>query len=381
MEKLYNVPEECCGCSACADVCPKNAIQMKSQDGFLYPEIDQTKCVECGLCRKVCAFKEEKKWGSNCLKAYALRANDSNITMASSSGGVFTLLSDYVLEQGGVVYGAAYDGAMRVCHQRAETAEQRNAMRGSKYVQSDATGIYRRVRDDLKDGRKVLFTGAPCQVAALRAFLGREFDNLICVDIICHGVPNPKVWEQYVSYMEKKYGKKLKDYSFRNKNISWKKYSAKLTFDDGSQIAHNDFTGSYIELFRYDVCMRPSCTRCRYASTNREGDITIGDFWGIEKVLPEVDTAQGVSAVMVRSEKGAEILCAVKDRAQLWECQEDQIAAGQRNMREPSGFSNKAEAFQADWKSLNFETVLKKYTRVGVKRRVIDGIKKILHKG
>ena len=380
MKKLYAALEECCGCSACADVCPRDAIQLCSLDGFLYPEIDEKKCVNCGLCEKVCQFKKEKKDGSNCVKAYALRAADAGITRVSSSGGIFTLLSDYVLDRGGVVYGAAYDDAMRVCHQRAETPAQRDAMRGSKYIQSDATGIYRMVREDLRSGREVLFTGTPCQVAGLRGFLGREYENLTCVDIICHGVPNPKVWEQFVAYLEQRYGKKLKDYSFRNKDVAWHSYSAKLTFEDGSQVGHNDVTGSYIELFRYDVCMRPSCTRCRYASTNREGDLTIGDFWGVEKVLPEVDTSQGVSAVMVRSEKGMELLGAVKDRAQMWECQESQITARQPNMSRPSQFSNKAQAFQADWKKEPFETVLKKYIRVGMNRRIKDFVKSVLNR-
>lgn len=378
MKKLFNTLEECCGCSACADACPKNAIQMKSLDGFLYPEVDGEKCVDCGLCERTCVFKKKKKHGSNCIQAYAFRALDLDVLMASSSGGAFTLLSDDVLEQGGVVYGALFDVGMRVCHQRAETIHQRNAMRGSKYIQSDVTGIYRQVQDDLVLGRKVLFTGTPCQVAGLKAFLGRDSENLICVDVICHGVPNPKVWKQFVEYIEKKYGKKLKDYSFRNKAVSWKKYSAKLTFEDGSIENHNDITGSFIELFRYDVCMRPACTHCRYSSTNREGDITIGDFWGVEDVLPEVDTTGGISAVMIRSDKGMQLLSRIKERAKLWQCQESQIMVRQPNMSRPSQFSNKAEVFQADWKKSEFETVLKKYTRIGVNRRVKDFIKSII---
>lgn len=377
MTKLFNSFEECCGCSACADVCPRNAIQMKSVDGFLYPQVDARLCVECGLCEKVCPFKKEKKQGSNCTQAYALQALDKDILMASSSGGAFTLLSDEVLEQGGVVYGASYDGAMVVTHHRAETKNQRNAMRGSKYIQSDATGIYRQVREDLQSGRKVLFSGTPCQVAGLKAFLGRDYENLICVDILCHGVPNPKLWQDFVSHLEKRYGKKLRDYSFRDKTVSWNRYSARLTFEDGSAEGNNPLTGSYIELFRYDVCLRPACTRCPYTCTNREGDITVGDFWGVEKALPEVDTAGGVSAVMVRSPKGMELMNRVKPRARLWECQEAQIAAGQPNMSEPSRLSNKAEAFQADWKAGNFEKVLKKYTRVGIRRRIKDFIKSL----
>lgn len=379
MPELFRDPVQCCGCGACADICPKDAITMARRDGFDYPQVDENLCVDCGLCKKVCAFQRKKISESNCLAAYACK-NTDEVRMQSSSGGIFTALSDRVLESGGVVYGACFDGNMALRHTRAVTSQQRDAMRGSKYIQSALAGIHRQVKADLKEGLPVLFTGTPCQVAALKAFLGKEQEKLLTVDVICHGVPGPDVWEQFVAYINRKYKGQMTDYAFRNKAVSWRRYSPGVRFADGRQVGENDHTGAYIELFRYDVCMRPSCTGCRYASVHREGDITIGDFWGIENVLPQLDDGKGVSAVMVNSEKGEKVLLAVEDGLELIPCTQKQIAGRQPNMHRPSQFSNKAEAFQKDFKTMDFSAILKKYTRVGWKRRVKDSIKLLIDK-
>lgn len=379
MPTLFENPTQCCGCGACADICPKDAISMIFREGFSYPEINKLLCIECGLCTGVCAFGQQKITESNCIHAYACKVEDA-VRMKSSSGGIFTALSDHVLKRGGVVYGAAFDSGMVLRHARATTAQERDVMRGSKYIQSDTSGSYHQVKEDLKEGRQVLFTGTPCQIAALKAFLKKDYENLLLVDIICHGVPSPEIWAQFVSYLNEKYNAQVTDYSFRNKQVSWRQYSATVKLSDGRCIGENNHTGSFIELFRYDVCMRPSCTVCRYASHHREGDITIGDFWGIENVLPELDDNKGVSSVMVNSLKGEAILEQIKGHMTLAECTQDQIAARQPNLSRPSQPSNKAVPFQADWKVLPFRKLLRKYTRVGMKRRVIDFIKKLLNR-
>lgn len=379
MPNLFESEKMCCGCFACADACPKKAITMTLKNGFLYPEIDSEMCVECGLCETVCAFKKPKADAANCIEAFAVKAQES-VRMASSSGGAFTLLSDYVLEKGGTVYGAAYDEAMCVRHKRAETETDRDKMRGSKYIQSNLSGVYKFVKEDLNAGKTVLFTGIPCQVGALKSFLGKPYENLITVDLICHGVPSIEVWQKFVEFINKKYGRTMTDYAFRDKSVSWRSYSPKVTFSDGTTVGANNATGSYIELFRYDVALRPSCTQCPYASAHREGDFTMGDFWGIENAFPKLDDRKGVSALLVNSEKAAEILGAIQDKAEFQPCRAEQITAGQPNMVRPSQMSVKAAAFRKDFETLPFEKVLKKYTQVGLKRRGIGLAKRFLKK-
>lgn len=378
MDSVFSLPENCCGCALCEDVCPKNAITMVEKEGFLYPSINQKLCVDCGLCAKKCPFKDEKKIESNCLEAYAVKHKNSEVVVNSSSGGIFTALSDRILSLGGFVIGADFDSDMNVHHIAVSTSEERDRMRGSKYIQSNSDGIYKEIKKLLNEDKYVLFTGTPCQAAAVRkAFPDQK--RLYIVDIICHGVPSAEVWKKYVAFVEKKYGKKLSFFSFRDKSVSgWRGYSAKLTFDDKTELSHNDITGSFIELFRYDVCLRPSCTKCSFTSTNRPGDITIGDFWGIENVLPEVSDNKGVSAVMINTEKGKQLFEEIREDIKAYPCSQADIAKRQPNLSAPSSHSNKAEAFQKDLKGMPFNKVLKKYTRVGVKRRIIDKIKKVI---
>lgn len=379
MIELFSIPHACCGCGACADICPKEAITIQRKDGFDYPVVNQNLCVGCGRCKSVCTFQKEKVYESNCIAAYACKSRDS-VRMCSSSGGVFTAVSDFVLNMGGVVYGASFDEAMVLKHTRTTDTAGRDSMRGSKYIQSSTVGVFRSVMQDLRDDKYVLFTGTPCQVAALKSFLGREYDHLVCVDIICHGVPSPEVWERFVQYIEKKYSGQLTDYAFRNKTVAWRRYSPTATFADGRMVGENDHTGSFIELFRYDVCLRPSCTSCRYASVHREGDLTIGDFWGIENVFPQLDDNKGVSALMVNTEKGVAFLRQLQADLELIPCTQEQIATKQPNMFHPSRYSNKAAHFQRDYRKIPFPAVLRKYTRVGFKRRIIDEIKRIMEK-
>ena len=368
---VYKEKSACSGCSLCEYVCPQNAIKMAEKDGFLYPEINPELCIDCGLCVKKCPFSEKKKEESNCLQAYAVKHKDKSVIKSSSSGGIFTALSDYVLSRNGFVIGADFDGNMNVVHTVADNKEARDRMRGSKYIQSNMSGIFATIRKLCAEEKPVLFTGTPCQAAAVRkAFPDKE--NLYIIDIICHGVPSPDVWKKYVAFIEKKYGRRLKYYSFRDKEKSgWRGYSARLTFDDGSEEAHNDITGSFIELFRYDVCLRQSCTQCPYASLHRQGDITIGDFWGIEAVMPEISDNEGISAVMINSDKGKALFEAVSADIISYPCTQADIAKKQPNMSAPSQYSNKADSFNADLKALPFEEILKKYTRVGVKRKFV----------
>ena len=378
MNNISSLSQKCSGCGLCEHLCPKNAITMVEKDGFLYPNVNENTCVYCGVCVKLCPVNSDKLTESNCIEAFAVKHKDSNVIFNSSSGGIFTALSDKILENNGYIIGADFDDDMNLVHTTTSTTEGRDRMRGSKYIQSNTVGIYKAIRDLLNEDKPILFTGTPCQAAAVRKAFPNK-DNLYIVDIICHGVPSPEVWKKYVEFIEKKYKKKLTFFSFRNKSLSgWRKYSAKLTFDDKTEILHNDYTGSFIELFRYDVCLRPSCTECNFTSMNRQGDITIGDFWGIENTIPEISDNKGISAVMINTEKGKRLFEQIKDKINVYPTTQKDIAKKQPNLSVSSSYSNKASSFKQDLNSMPFEKILKKYTRVGLKRRIIDTIKKFL---
>lgn len=377
MPVLFNSKTQCCGCGACFAACPKKAIEMKTDGVFSYPVIDTALCIECGKCEKVCRFKDEKNTQSNTLSAFAVKADDET-RAESSSGGIFTLITDEVLSSGGTVFGAVYDEKMNVIHAAAGNKEERNRMRGSKYVGSDTSAVFEQVKNELTGDKQVVFSGTPCQVSALKSYLGREYDNLLLIDIICHGVPSPEIWKSFVKLMEKKYGKKITDYRFRNKAVAWREYSPLVSFEDGSTAAADDLNGAFIEVFRYELCLRPSCTACRYTSVHREGDITIGDFWGIEKQLPEIDDNKGISAVTANTEKGRGFLESIKAEGTFTPCTQEMIAAGQVNMKKCSVISPKSEDFLGIYQKDGIEKALKKYTRTGMTRKTKDFIKSLL---
>ena len=226
---------QCCGCTACASICVYDAITMQPDAmGFLYPAVDRDKCVDCGLCEKVCAFNDHYDTSLNLPQpdAYAARHKDMREVETSRSGAAFIAISDYVLENGGVVYGAGYTDHFRVVHKRATTKEERDEFKGSKYVQSDMNTVFRQVKKDLKDGLTVLFSGTPCQTAGLNSYIGRKLrERLILVDIVCHGVPGPYLWRDYIAYLEKKQGDKICWVNFRDKQkFGWKAHRETFKF-------------------------------------------------------------------------------------------------------------------------------------------------------
>lgn len=312
------------------------------------------------------------------ISAYAVKHNE-NVRMKSSSGGMFTALSDIILQNGGKIYGADFDENMHLRHTSATTPAQRDRMRGAKYIQSDMSGVYEKIQTDLQNGIPVLFVGTPCQVNAVKTFIGQN-EYLYTADLICHGVPSSEVWEKYIKYIEKKYNKKATYFSFRNKDIAWRKYSGRVTFSDGTVMANTKLLNAYCELFRYDLSLRKACENCPFADISRVGDITLGDFWGIENIMPEIDDNKGVSAVLVNTQKGEKLFEGVRSGLEVYEVTAEQISARQPNLKGPSKRSVKAEAFEKDFNTLPFEKVLKKYTNVGIKRQIISLLKGVLKK-
>lgn len=300
---------ECCGCGACEYVCRHDALRMRPDGmGFLYPNIDMEKCVGCNLCEMVCTFHKESLFGGEKpLKAYALKHKDMREIERSQSGGGFVALSDYVLSIGGTVYGAGYDDTLYILHMRASDPGTRDGFRGSKYVQSDIRMIYSRIREDLQSGKTVLFTGTPCQTTAIKRVFGESGgERLLLVDLVCHGVASPGIWRDYVRYLEGKYHDKIVSAKFRDKKFGWHSHRESYTFASGETIYPRFLV--YIPMF-----MRAACGGCKYSTMTRCSDITIGDFWGVERVFPDFEMEnKGCSLVLCNTEKGLRLFDRIK---------------------------------------------------------------------
>lgn len=345
---------DCCGCNSCIQVCPRHCIATKTdKEGFAYPVVESFRCIDCGLCERVCPILNQNVTRVP-VKTYAAKNPNETIRSKSSSGGIFTLLAEIVIVQGGVLFGARFDEDWNVIHDFTETLEGVAAFCGSKYVQSRIGDSYRRVEKFLKAGRKVLFSGTPCQVAGLKRFLRKEYDNLLIVDFVCHGVPSPKVWQMYLNETiarqgdgkntvlshSKSFSYRVKGIDFRSKSTGWKKYSFALTLSEASADGEENTVllssifekNPYMQAFLSDLTLRPSCYHCSAKSGKSGSDITIGDFWGIENVRPELDDDKGVSLVMVHSDKGAEALR--QSSAVLEEMSYESALTGNRSISE-----------------------------------------------
>lgn len=293
----------CCGCSACVLVCPKQCISFdEDKNGFLYPVVNKDLCINCGLCEKVCPFLNPSKPRKPVKVLAAINPNEE-IRMRSSSGGVFTMLAEAIIDKGGVVFGARFDENWEVMHDYIEIREGLDAFRGSKYAQSKIGITYKEVKDFLMQGRKVLFSGTGCQIAGLRLFLRKEYDNLLMVEIVCHGVPSPAVWRAYLD--EKANRNKINSINFRDKRNGWNGYG--LTIEKDDDIIYELYTSNrYMQIFLKDLCLRPSCANCPVKQGASGADLIIGDFWGVENIHPEMYDNKGCSFVVVNSEKGKE---------------------------------------------------------------------------
>lgn len=292
----------CCGCQVCGDICPKQAITFKiDEEGFWYPEMDMQKCINCGLCEKICPCLNEKEQHDP-IEVYAAVNTDEEIRMNSSSGGIFWRLVENTFGEGGIVFGASFDKEWQVCHSSAETIEEAKKFKGSKYVQSLVTGCYKQVLEDLKKGRKVLFSGTACQIAALKGYLRKDYDNLLTVDVVCHGVPSPGIWKEYIRSLNS--SKTISSINFRDKRNGWRNYDFIVLFSDGTELRESHYKNIYMQGFLHDLYLRPSCHCCMFKAGKCGSDLTLGDFWGIEKVVPELDDNRGVSIVLINTHKG-----------------------------------------------------------------------------
>ena len=299
--------EFCTGCMACKNICPVNAIKIiENNKGFTYPTVDEQACIECHICDKICPILNRKKSSRN-QTIYAAKNNSKEVRNSSSSGGVFYELSELILNDNGFVCGAIYDDTFTVVHDISNDKKIRNKMQSSKYVQSQIGCLYEKIEKKLNSNSKVLFSGTPCQVDAIYRYLAYKnasLENLYTCDIICHGVPSPRIYKEYLKDLEKEYESKIKSVNFRFKENSYTQ-NIRIEFENGKEYISNYFKGDYLyNLFLKDYILRDSCYRCNYANMDRISDITIGDFWGIDKIDKEFDDKKGVSLVIINSLKG-----------------------------------------------------------------------------
>lgn len=355
-----NNPEQCCGCSACSTVCSTHAISMlPDRLGFLYPVVDLNRCIDCGLCNKVCHFENRKAVEFKSLRpvAYAARNRSLSAVMASRSGAVFAALAEHIIEHGGVVYGALFDSLFRVVHKGVKSCEECGKLYKSKYAQSNTIGIFNKVLEDLSDGCRVLFSGTPCQVAALKSVVrGRFSGQIIYVDIVCHGVASPKIWSDYIEYWERVIGEKVVGAEFRDKGrFGWHAHVEHLEFASGKI-----YSQCFATLFYKHLILRPSCHVCPYASVERCGDITLADFWGWERSLSGVNSDdRGVSLILLSTTAGRRVLNEIAERLDIYPVDID--SAMQPNLLHPSPANPLASDFLKDYLSHGFEYVAKRY--------------------
>lgn len=371
----------CTGCYSCYNICPVKAIKMNpDSEGFLYPEIESDNCIKCGYCRKVCPVLNKPVEKPE-AQAFAAYAKDEAEHRSSSSGGVFAILARYVLGEGGVVCGAAFNAQMKVQHIMIETEDSLAKLKETKYVQSEIGEIYSVVKSVLLEERQVLFSGTPCQVAGLKAFLEREYPNLLCIDLICHGVPSPEVFSRYLMEVSDQPVVRM---TFRNKTSGISKVMLDYESCDGTRIQERYDESPYIIGFIQNLYTRPSCFHCNFKGEKRTSDLTIGDFWGVQEFHPSFITDQGVSAVIIHSEKGLRVFNKVCSQLVVEAALTEEIKAWNLCLVQSVGYNPKREIFFRKWKKQTIrETVMelrteKKLEKLGVIRRIKGKIKKWL---
>lgn len=324
---MVNLPHknDCCGCTACESVCSHKAITMEpDNEGFLYPIVNESHCVECHLCEKTCPVLERDRQDETIeikgQQYYALRSKDEDILYNSSSGGVFSVVANYVFNHSGVVVGAEYSDDMEVRHIIIKDTSELKKLRGSKYVQSNIQGIYPEIKGLLNQGVTVLFTGTPCQVHALKQFLRKPYENLITIDLICHATPSPKVFKEYINYLNEHYNEQVVWMNMRDKEKrGWgDPYSIRLQFSDNQQVVDDTTIVQWPRIYFSRLIDRPSCHHCRYTNFKREGDLTMADFLDLNKLRPDLYSKKGTSLLIINTLKGEKVFNDIDKGFDYW---------------------------------------------------------------
>lgn len=318
MEKALLSPiagTKCTGCRACVQACPMQCVKMEMDErGFHYPVIDHDVCISCNRCHKICPVLQDRQKQITYPDAFVGYAKQKEIVNNSSSGGIFSLLAETILEEGGTVFGAAMAADMHVNHIMVRKKSDLEKLRGSKYIQSNIMNTYQLAKNELEAKRKVLFSGTPCQISGLKSYLGKQYDNLLTVDVICHGVPSEKVWSRYLAEQMETLGSKISSVIFRKKTNGWKNYGIYLQADNTSKLLIPHKTDLFFKTYLNNICLRPSCYQCQYKGTEPVSEITLGDAWNIESFAHEMYNEDGVSLIFVNNLLGAEYFQKTKKR-------------------------------------------------------------------
>ena len=351
--------ELCTGCGVCADACPNNCITIQYDSfGFLKSNIDSEKCVNCKICTTVCPANHPNN-ENEIFEAYKARRRESSLLLESSSGGIASLISETVIKDGGVVAGCAFDDNLVLRHSIEDKLSELEKFKGSKYVQSYVVGIYKTLKEKLNSGKTAVFIGTPCQVSALKNYLGKDYENLITQDIIYHGVPSDKLWHSYIESLEKPIASG--NVSFRNKQNGWKNYSLYIPLENGERIIQSAHDNPFTKAFHNNLSLRKSCYGCHFKHKTRQSDITLADFWGIKFVLPDMNDDKGTSLVVVNSKKGAKVFESVKDNMRIRQVDFNTAVSYNTSMYRSSPRPENREAFLESVNTMGFRAAAKKY--------------------
>lgn len=389
---------DCTGCSACAAICHHLTMTM-DDEGFRYPQLDPVGCNSCAQCRQICPMSADNNTEirqhpgpvnmdtlaqSEYPQVFAAWNKNDAVRKESSSGGVFSLLANQVIAVGGLVVGAGFTDDLQLRHILVDKIESLQILRGSKYLQSDLGDVIIHIKTALVEGRQVFFTGTPCQVAGLKSYLKCEYDGLMTCDLVCHGVPSEKLFRKYIKESEGQHGGKAVAVSFRSKKAGWKRFSVKIDFDNGcvSEIPLDQ--DSFMRLFLADLCLRPSCYHCPFATIPRQGDISLADYWGVAPAHPGIDDDRGVSLILVNTEKGADMFNRVEGDMIVHPSDLARAVACNPCVIRPVHLNHERQDFMFDVDRLTLDQLIKKYIRqpswirrrYSASRRLLSNIKK-----
>lgn len=380
--QVFKDKKECCGCGACQAVCPRNAIEMVEDEyGFIYPKINESKCVNCDLCKKTCAYMNPKRMNDDKTVYVAASKNDENLKK-SASGGVFFELANSIIFDDGIVYGVSMEfenDKLTPKHIRVDNQEDLKKLQGSKYVQSECGNIYKSVKKDLIEGRKILFSGTPCQIEGLKSFLQyKEYENLFLVDIICHGVPSRKMFQDYINNFEVKNNCKVKEFYFRDKEKGWGLFFKIIYEKNGKieKIVKPSYESSFYQLFLDSSIYRENCYECPYAIENRNSDLTIGDFWGINQEYPDINinSTKGVSCIIANTIKGINVIEKYGSNLFNMNSEFEKVAKHNHQLNNPSKLPRERKKLLSLYKKKGYAILEKEY----IKTRFIKNYIKVI---